>query len=792
MIDVILHNADLIEATDVVHCPFSDHHFVIAKLDIRKSSNLLKQIECRNLSAENMLKINNLIDQIDFRQLRNFNDINEKWMFIKIEIIKVIDKVAPIRKIVIKNNNQFPWYDDDLIRLKNEKNLAYKRYSRTLSYEDKEIFEYLNNSFKSYNDERLIEYFKDKSMGDFKNSKKFWEFYSTKINVKSDKSSANPISHVKVNDKTTEDKTELCNIFNGFFTSISTSSECSFKDSEDFIDKQIVDNQKDDSLDFKFRFTTSSEIDEIFHSISNSSAPGISGIPTKILKFSTPKLKTALAYLFNYSILTSSVPIEWKTAVVTPLYKKKGSNDDLNNYRAISILPPIAKLFEKLIHKQILDYLNKSKIISSNQHGFRANHSCESALHEIISEINKIKSKRLIGLLLFIDFKKAFDTVDSRLLLLKLKKYGFSNTAILLIKSYFENRVQFVKIDHYTSDQMAIKLGVPQGSVLGPLLFLIFINDIVSYLDDFIVKLFADDTTILQTDSNIECLISNFNNSVTKLISWCKHNRIDVNWNKTKIMFVTNKRNLDIPNEIIIDNNNVQVVDSFKLLGISIDNKLSFSKYVSELRIAVNKRLYSIERLFYLSHKVRLQFFKSFILPYFDYCMSLSIYFPKRTLQKLANTYYYCIYKLLHIDFSVSNLEDFNNLNNKLSNYNLECYQHRLIKRIARFIYKIFNNQNSPSGLKTSLIKNNEHKSVPYDLRNKHQFFIPSKGIYNDHMECTFIYFYSKFLNEFIEKDLDLEYNHFWRRIENNVNLYFLKFCKIYVKFDLDFKLHYF
>ncbi|CAF1084798.1 unnamed protein product [Brachionus calyciflorus] len=220
----------------------------------------------------------------------------------------------------------------------------------------------------------------------------------------------------------------------------------------------------------------------------------------------------------DHHFVVAYVPIEWKTAVVKPLFKKKGSNDDLNNYRAISILPPIAKLFEKLIHKQILDNLNKSKIILSYQHGFRANHSCESALHEIISEINKIRSKGLIGLLLFIDFKKAFDIVDSRLLLLKLKKYGFSNTAILLIKSYFENRFQYVKIEDYTSDQMAIKL-VPQGIVLGPLLFLISINDIVSYLDDFIVKLFVDDTTILQTDSYIESLISNFNNSVTKLIS---------------------------------------------------------------------------------------------------------------------------------------------------------------------------------------------------------------------------------------------------------------------------------
>ena len=117
------------------------------------------------------------------------------------------------------------------------------------------------------------------------------------------------------------------------------------------------------------------------------------------------------------------------------------------------------------------------------------------------------------------------------------------------------------------------------------------------------------------------------------------YNRIDINWSKTKLMFISSKRNTDFPTYIEIDGNSIEVVDKFKLLGVTINNRLNFVHYVHELRNSINKRIHSIKRLFYLSHKVKLQFFKSFILPFFDYCLSLAIYFPKSTIQKLANSY---------------------------------------------------------------------------------------------------------------------------------------------------------
>jgi len=206
--------------------------------------------------------------------------------------------------------------------------------------------------------------------------------------------------------------------------------------------------------------------------------------------------------------------------------------------------------------------------------------------------MNIIKSKRQIGLFFFIDFKKAFDLVDPQLLLFKLKYYGFSANAIELIADYFKNRNQIVKFDNILSKLREIVLSVPQGSVLGPLFFLIFVNDLPECLLPLTCKMFADDTTLYDTSNNLNALIQTFNIKIKPLTLWCNYNKLDINWSKTFTMFITNKR-VEIPQEIIILGNKISVVKSFKLLGLTIDNKLNFINYVSQLRITVNKKLFN-------------------------------------------------------------------------------------------------------------------------------------------------------------------------------------------------------
>ena len=207
----------------------------------------------------------------------------------------------------------------------------------------------------------------------------------------------------------------------------------------------------------------------------------------------------------------------------------------------------------------------------------------------MISDLNLNRDKRLISLLLFIDFRKAFDLVDSRKLLRKLFHYGFDNSALNLTANYFTDRFQGVKFNRKLSSLMSIKLGAPQGSVLGPLFFLLMINDL-AFIMELACKMFADDTTLYDADQELNILINRFLAKIKPLLDWCFFNKLDLNWSKTYFMFVTNSRG-KLPSEIsvkqIINNKTVEVsvkvVNSFRLLGVTLDNKLNFSDHCSNL-----------------------------------------------------------------------------------------------------------------------------------------------------------------------------------------------------------------
>ena len=472
------------------------------------------------------------------------------------------------------------------------------------------------------------------------------------------------------------------------------------------------------------------------------------------------------------------------------------------------MLPPIAKIFEKILAMQISIYLNCNNILFSGQHGFRNGHSCETALHELISYLNENRNSRAISLLLFIDFRKAFDLVDSKKLLRKLFHYGFDNSALDMIANYFTDRHQSVKYEKKMSPLMAIILGVPQGSVLGPLFFLLMINDL-AYIIELMCKLFADDTTLGDVDKDLNILINRFVSKLKTLLDWCQFNKLDINWSKTFFMFVTNKR-VKLPKEITVgtklvnDKNEdikVSVVNSFKLLGVTIDNKLNFTEHCSNLKKIVNKKLYSIKRLFFLCTSVKIHFFKTFILPYFDYCLSLIIYFPPSAYQSLNNCFNLCLYKLFKFKPEVTPEDDEGNEEKimsdfieKLNSYSLFTLQSRIYNKLLLFAHGIKSNKKSPVELQALI-------DLPAPAEESAEI-IPSQGVYElrrgrtlvkniipetKYETLTFKHFFPKLLNTFKNFDFSLRKDSFKTQVNLNLKDCLKTFLEKFPKFDIKY-----
>ena len=307
-----------------------------------------------------------------------------------------------------------------------------------------------------------------------------------------------------------------------------------------------------------------------------SKATGLDGIGPKLLKISSGIIIKSITYIVNNCIRSGKFPTSWKLAKVNPLYKG-GAKDDINNYRPISILPTLSKLIEKVIQKHLMAYLNSFDVLHKYQSGFRSGHSTETALI-LMTEgwLKAINEGKFVGTIM-VDFRKAFDLVDHDLLLKKLSYYKCGSNFINLMKSYLKNRTQVVSVNGTKSNTAEISSGVPQGSILGPLLFLIFINDLPLVLSGKVssTDMYADDTTIYDLQADMGTLRSNLQESLTILQKWCKQNGMLLNTEKTKIVLIsTRQKRIRLDTRLLsltYSEIDLQLTTGDKILSVYID-----------------------------------------------------------------------------------------------------------------------------------------------------------------------------------------------------------------------------
>lgn len=356
----------------------------------------------------------------------------------------------------------------------------------------------------------------------------------------------------------------------------------------------------------------------------NNKSPGIGGFSVKLLKLAAPYVCHSLAFICNLSLCTSVYPTEWKLAKVTPIFKA-GDKLDVGNFRPISVLPLISKIIERAVHNQLYSYLTNTCILSDNQSGFRTNHSTTTTLLDVQDFILKnMDSGRATGAI-FLDLKKAFDCVNHSLLIDKLYNYGVKGNCLEWFKSYLNNRAQAVNINSTLSDFKNINIGIPQGSILGPLLFIIFVNSLPNSVDCK-CTMYADDTTLLCTAYDSTTLQSDLQSNLNKIVNWFNKNNLTLNIKKTKFMVFGTRYMLENFENVHLhcNNDSLDRVNEYNYLGVTFDPLMSWSEHINQMSSSISKRCGIIKRVkHFVPQDTLIMLANALVMPNFDYCSAV-------------------------------------------------------------------------------------------------------------------------------------------------------------------------
>lgn len=487
-----------------------------------------------------------------------------------------------------------------------------------------------------------------------------------------------------------------------------------------------------ENISFSFSLIDESYTIKIIDSLKPKSSYGSDFISNKLLKYLKIELSKPITKIINQCFQSGSFPDKLKIAKVIPLYKKK---DDtlLENYRPVSVLSSVSKVFERTIYNQIYQYFSDHNLFYKSQYGFRRNHSTEFATIELIDNIISEMDNKEVPLNIYLDLSKAFDTLDHSILLTKLKHYGINGIAHDLVRSYLTNRFQYIEFNNTQSKLLPIKTGVPQGSILGPLLFIIYVNDLSNVSNIFYPIIYADDTTLITTlktiklynnSSNIDTVL---NNELCKISNWLKLNKLSLNCEKTKAMiFHTPQRIITYP-KIQVNGHNIEFVREFNFLGIIIDEHLSWKPHTTSLSNKLSKTVGIMSRLKnFLPSEALLNIYNSLIVSHLNYGIFLwgerlgqLTKLQKKAVRIISKSKYNAHTSGLFRNLKVIKLDDINTIHN------------------FKICYKLYNSL-LPESLST-IIFSNEHQTR-YATRRRDQQNLPLQFVKHDFAKQSFRY----------------------------------------------------
>ena len=626
IIDLIFSNSNHIYKAGVCNYNLSDHELVYITKKKTTPKPLKTTFLGRTYKCYDKQRFQSALLRYDWNNFYTLNSADEAWDILLNVIETNLNLMCPIKEIKIKKVKE-EWLTNELLEQIKFKDTLLIRAKKSNKVEDWERARQIRNQTKTWVKRAKADYIVNKLNQSKGEPKKFWKTIKQVIPDRTIN------KEIILKDHATNliiPKSQTADFINKFFVNVgpNLAKNCKSPWNPVGIPQHTT---------YNIEKTTSNFVSKLIKDIDCSKSSAIDYISTKVLKDAFECTVEQITYIFNLSIQYSQFPTKWKCATVVPL-KKDGNKQDVGNLRPISLLPLPGKLLEKVIHHQTMKYLELNNILSSFQSGFRPDHSTTSTVAKITDKIISNMERGQLTYAIYIDFSKAFDTIDHDILLNKLQHLGFTGKARSWFKSYLKGRSQTVKANETKSKPYKITHGVPQGSVLGPLMFLLYINDISESITFSDHELYADDTILICAGPNPSNTQSKLQSDLSKLAGWCESNKLTINFKKTMSMVFGSRHRLKQvpPPKFKLNNKVIGNTTSYKYLGLTLDSTLSFDKHTSNLIKTVTNKTYVLRKIRpYLNAQASLQIYKSMLLPILDYGDFIYSSAPQKNLKKL-------------------------------------------------------------------------------------------------------------------------------------------------------------
>ena len=712
IIDNIYCNYDYNEklVNGILVTDISDHFPIFS---INHSTELNKTVNyfySRSFSQRNIEKFLNMLNEFDWNHLYSHTDCNLAFTYFHSNYKKIYDTCFPTKRTKKGYLNKKPWLSMALKNSIKTKNLLFLKSRKDPSLATVTSYKTYRNLLNSLLRKAEKQHYHELMENNKNNLRKSWQIIKNIINRRNDTKTNKKFL---VDNRLITDRMAIADGFNDFYINVGANLAKSIPTNTNDPMAYMTDLYNNNSI--YLCPTNDDEIRKVVALCKNSSA-GWDGINAKMVKCSLNTILKPLVHLINLSLTQGKFPNELKLARVIPLFKS-GDCQLFKNYRPVSVLPFFSKIYERIMHNRLLDFVDKNKLLYSYQFGFRPSHNTNNALMLLVDKILTGFDKNEITIGVFIDFSKAFDTVNHELLLKKLYRYGIRGVAHNWLTDYMNNRKQYVHYDGISSSTGNISCGVPQGSILGPLLFILYINDISKVSDNLCSILFADDSSFFIQGKDVTLMTSILNIELRKLVLWIQSNKLSLNVEKTNfILFKPRKKRIHESINIDINSRQIERIYHTKFLGIYISCDLSWDHHTRYISSKISKGIGIIYKLRkYLSFKTLLSMYYTFVFPYINYCIEIWGATTKHNLLTLHKLQKKAVRIITFSNYTEHTCPLFESLT-VLNIYKL------FVHYVGLFMFKSYNRLTPPS-LRYMFNHNREYHD--HETRQHHHYHVP-------------------------------------------------------------------